>query len=107
MRDSKASKAFYAQHEVDVPDAKAGCCSLAGALELITGFWRGKKSTDLAAVTAWLVGALRELETDPGAVVPAAEAPAAVMAPAAAAPAAAAARPTCVCSSCLGFMALP
>ena len=43
MRDSAASQAFYAQHEVDVPDAKAKCCSLGGAPELITGFWRGKK----------------------------------------------------------------
>ena len=42
MRGSKASQAFYAQHEVDVPDAKAKCCSLGGAPELITGFWRGK-----------------------------------------------------------------
>ena len=43
MRDSAASQAFYAQHKVDVPDAEARCCSLDGALELITGFWRGKK----------------------------------------------------------------
>ena len=43
MRGSKASQAFYAQHEVDVSDAKAKCCSLGGAPELITGFWRGKE----------------------------------------------------------------
>ena len=43
MRDSAQRQAFYAQHEVDVPDAKAKCCSLEGAPELITGFWRGKK----------------------------------------------------------------
>ena len=72
MRDSASCQAFYAQYEVDVPGAKARCCSLAGALELIKGFWRGKKSTDLAAVTAWLVGALRALEADPAAEAPAA-----------------------------------
>ena len=44
IRDSAASQAFYAQHEVDVPDAKARCCSLDGALGLITGFWRGKNT---------------------------------------------------------------
>ena len=43
IRDSAQRQAFYAQHEVDVPDAKAKCCSLGGAPELITGFWRGKK----------------------------------------------------------------
>ena len=43
IRDSAQRQAFYAQHEVDVPDAKAKCCSLEGAPELITGFWRGKK----------------------------------------------------------------
>ena len=43
IRDSAQRQAFYAQHEVDVPDAKARCCSLDGALELIRGFWRGKK----------------------------------------------------------------
>ena len=43
IRDSAQCQAFYAQHEVDVPDAKAKCCSLEGASELITGFWRGKK----------------------------------------------------------------
>ena len=43
IRDSAQRQAFYAQHKVDVPDAEARCCSLDGALELITGFWRGKK----------------------------------------------------------------
>ena len=43
IRDSAQRQAFYAQHEVDVSDANAKCCSLGGAPELITGFWRGKK----------------------------------------------------------------
>ena len=43
IRDSAQRQAFYAQHEVDVSDAKAKCCSLGGAPELITGFWRGKE----------------------------------------------------------------
>ena len=43
IQDSAQRQAFYAQHEVDVPDAKAKCCSLEGAPELITGFWRGKE----------------------------------------------------------------
>ena len=43
IRDSAQRQAFYAQHEVDVSDAQAKCCSLGGAPELITGFWRGKK----------------------------------------------------------------
>ena len=44
IRDSAQRQVFYAQHEVDVPDAKAKCCSLEGAPELITGFWRGKNT---------------------------------------------------------------
>ena len=41
MRGSAQRQAFYAQHEVDVPGAKAKCCSLGGAPELITGFTPG------------------------------------------------------------------
>ena len=43
IRDSAQRQAFYAQHEVDVSDANAKCCSLGGAPELVTGFWRGKE----------------------------------------------------------------
>ena len=43
MRDSAVSQAFYARREVNVLGERAKCCSLEGAPELITGFWRGKK----------------------------------------------------------------
>ena len=42
MRDSAASQAFYARREVNVLGKRAKYCSLEGAPELITGFWRGK-----------------------------------------------------------------
>ena len=71
IRDSAQRQAFYAQHEVDVPDAKAKCCSLGGAPELITGFWRGKKHpghpVPCSAVRAtgehiWVVRAVRSTD---------------------------------------------
>ena len=43
IRDSAASHAFYARCEVKVPGKDAKCCSLAGAIKLITGFWRGEE----------------------------------------------------------------
>ena len=43
MRDSAASQAFYARRGVNVLGERAKCCSLEGAPELITGFWRGKE----------------------------------------------------------------
>ena len=42
MRDSAASQVFYARREVNVLGERAKYCSLEGATELITGFWRGK-----------------------------------------------------------------